>query len=56
MMQLHPDGGVMVIPVGPDGGYQRLYKVERLRENREFNMSDFKIQMLLGVRYVPLVH
>lgn len=56
MMQLRPDGGVMVIPVGPDGGYQQLYRVERLRENEDFNESDFFIRMLLGVRYVPLVH
>jgi len=56
MMQLSPDGGVMVIPIGPDGGYQHLYRVERLRDNKEFNESDFLIRMLLGVRYVPLVH
>ncbi len=56
MMQLNPNGGVMIIPVGPDGGVQNLYRVERLRDNTIFKESDFSIQTLLGVRYVPLVH
>jgi protein-L-isoaspartate(D-aspartate) O-methyltransferase len=56
MMQLHPEGGCMVIPVGPDGGVQNLYKVERLRDGSTFKEQDFKIRALLGVRYVPLVH
>lgn len=55
MMQLHPQGGCMVIPVGPDGGVQNLYKVERLRDGDTFKQQDFKIKALLGVRYVPLV-
>lgn len=55
MMQLNPEGGVMVIPVGPDGGVQNLYKVERFRDNDDFNEHDFNIKALLGVRYVPLI-
>jgi len=55
MMQLNPEGGVMVIPVGPDGGVQNLYKVERLRDNDDFSEQDFQIKALLGVRYVPLI-
>ena len=56
MMQLHPNGGVMVIPVGADNSVQNLYKVERLRDSAHYNRDDFRIQSLLGVRYVPLVH
>eukprot|EP00592_Proboscia_alata_P013598 CAMPEP_0194386784 /NCGR_PEP_ID=MMETSP0174-20130528/88450_1 /TAXON_ID=216777 /ORGANISM="Proboscia alata, Strain PI-D3" /LENGTH=250 /DNA_ID=CAMNT_0039176329 /DNA_START=123 /DNA_END=875 /DNA_ORIENTATION=+ len=55
MMQLDV-GGVMVIPVGPDGGVQNLYKVERLRNGDQFQKEDFTFDNLLGVRYVPLVH
>lgn len=55
MMQLAV-GGVMVIPVGPDGGVQSLYKVVRLRNADSFQKHDFSFQNLLGVRYVPLVH
>jgi len=55
MMQLHPNGGVMVIPVGANLGAQNLYRVERLRGNNVFNQNDFAIRSLLGVRYVPLV-
>ena len=55
MMQLHPNGGVMVIPVGPNGGVQNLYRVERLRGADSFSEKDFSIHTLLGVRYVPLV-
>jgi protein-L-isoaspartate(D-aspartate) O-methyltransferase len=55
MMQLNPQGGCMVIPVGPDGGVQNLYRVERLRDGTTFKQEDFKIKALLGVRYVPLV-
>mmetsp|Transcript_30658 Transcript_30658/g.44578 ORF Transcript_30658/g.44578 Transcript_30658/m.44578 type:complete len:350 (+) Transcript_30658:175-1224(+) len=54
MMQLAV-GGVMVIPVGPDGGIQNLYRVEKLRESPTFHGEDFAIDRLLGVRYVPLV-
>jgi protein-L-isoaspartate(D-aspartate) O-methyltransferase len=56
MMQLYPNGGVMVIPVGADGGVQNLYRVERLRDGDVFKETDFSIRTLLGVRYVPLVH
>jgi len=55
MMQLVPKGGVMVIPVGPDGGAQNLYRVERVRDNDVFDRGDFAISSLIGVRYVPLV-
>jgi protein-L-isoaspartate(D-aspartate) O-methyltransferase len=46
-------GGVLIIPVGPDGGVQNLYRVERLSDG--FTQEDFRITELLGVRYVPLV-
>mmetsp|Transcript_17643 Transcript_17643/g.28537 ORF Transcript_17643/g.28537 Transcript_17643/m.28537 type:complete len:217 (-) Transcript_17643:233-883(-) len=66
-------GGVMVVPVGPDGGTQYLYMVERvgdagvvvglnngdgeLGSGRKggFREEDYKVQKVLGVRYVPLV-
>jgi protein-L-isoaspartate(D-aspartate) O-methyltransferase len=56
MMQLNPRGGCMIIPVGSNGSIQNLYKIERVRDNSVYNKDDFKIQNLLGVRYVPLVH
>ena len=56
MMQLYPHRGVMVIPVGADNSLQNLYRVVRLRENKEFKKEDFQIQNLLAVRYVPLIH
>ena len=46
-------GGVLIIPVGPEGGIQNLYRVERLSDG--FTQEDFRITELLGVRYVPLV-
>ena len=55
MMQLNPNEGVMIIPVGATNSVQTLYKVERLRDNDHFLLDDFRIQNLLGVRYVPLV-
>jgi len=55
MMQLRV-GGVMLVPVGPEGGSQGFYKVERLKESSQFNEKDFRKQYLLGVIYVPLVH
>jgi protein-L-isoaspartate(D-aspartate) O-methyltransferase len=42
------DGGVLVIPVGPPGGYQELWKIRR--EGNVFDSSS-----LGGVRFVPLV-
>ena len=58
-------GGMMVIPVGPDGGTQYLYKVERVGDHSGgggekaatsgFNEDDYVVQRVLGVRYVPLV-
>jgi protein-L-isoaspartate(D-aspartate) O-methyltransferase len=40
-------GGVMVIPVGPVGGYQELWKITRIEENK------FERKSLGGVRFVP---
>jgi protein-L-isoaspartate(D-aspartate) O-methyltransferase len=63
MMQLAP-GGVMVVPVGPDGGIQYLYRVERVGdggnvvgvdESKGFKEDDYQVFRVLGVRYVPLV-
>ena len=58
MMQLAV-GGRMVIPVGPDGGYQNLYRVDRINNessgSTNFNEKDYIVKQLLGVRYVPLV-
>ena len=52
-------GGRMVCPVGPDGGIQYLYRIDRVKQSDESNSSfqknDFNVQELLGVRYVPLV-
>lgn len=62
-------GGVMVIPVGPDGGTQYLYQVERVGDEGEvvgssdantggsngFREEDYHAKRILGVRYVPLV-
>lgn len=60
-------GGVMVIPVGPDGGSQYLYRVERVSDDggvvgvsadfskAGFREDDFNVYKVLGVRYVPLV-
>lgn len=44
--QLNPDGGRMVIPIGPPGGYQALWLVER--QGDEVDM-----QQVLEVRFVP---
>jgi len=54
MMQLAP-GGVMVCPVGPDGGIQNLYRIQKLRDSPTFAEEDFEIKGLMGVRYVPLL-
>lgn len=48
-------GGVMIVPIGPDGGTQGLYKVIRERLADQFHLEDFCITKLLDVRYVPLV-
>ncbi len=42
-------GGILVIPVGPVGGYQELWKVERTGE------ESYESTSLGGVRFVPLV-
>jgi protein-L-isoaspartate(D-aspartate) O-methyltransferase len=42
-------GGVMVIPVGPVGGIQELWRITRLADD------DFESSSLGGVRFVPLV-
>jgi protein-L-isoaspartate(D-aspartate) O-methyltransferase len=53
-------GGRMIIPMGPDGGFQNLYKIDRVAKSSSpatsFTESDYTIKPLLGVRYVPLVH
>jgi len=58
-------GGVMVVPVGPVGGVQNLYRVERVGCDGDddggsggggYRKEDFEIVELFGVRYVPLVH
>jgi protein-L-isoaspartate(D-aspartate) O-methyltransferase len=42
------EGGVLIIPVGPVGGYQELWKVTRLEGAR------YQPESLGGVRFVPL--
>jgi protein-L-isoaspartate(D-aspartate) O-methyltransferase len=44
--QLDPDGGRMVIPIGPPGGYQSLWVLERQGEN-------VAMQRVLDVAFVP---
>jgi protein-L-isoaspartate O-methyltransferase len=39
---------VMVIPVGPVGGYQELWKITRVSE------EEVRSESLGGVRFVPL--
>jgi len=46
-------GGVLIVPVGPEGGTQNLYRVERSGDG--LSERDFKFTESLGVRYVPLV-
>jgi protein-L-isoaspartate(D-aspartate) O-methyltransferase len=51
--------GVLIVPVGPNGGIQHLYKVERIAVTApEYGYSplDYRVTRLLGVRYVPLIH
>jgi protein-L-isoaspartate(D-aspartate) O-methyltransferase len=47
--------GILIVPVGPNGGTQYLYKVERVAESPEYSPLDYRVTRLLGVRYVPLV-
>jgi len=42
------DGGVMVLPLGPHAGAQRLVKLTKTKE-------DFAREPLIGVRFVPLL-
>jgi protein-L-isoaspartate(D-aspartate) O-methyltransferase len=49
-------GGVLIVPIGPDGGTQYLYRVERVAASPHFAPTDYKVHELLGVRYVPLIH
>jgi protein-L-isoaspartate(D-aspartate) O-methyltransferase len=42
------DGGIMVIPVGPVGGYQELWRITRLGE------GEYARESLGGVLFVPL--
>jgi protein-L-isoaspartate O-methyltransferase len=52
-------GGVLIVPIGPTGGTQYLYRVDRVAQASEdpgaFVEADYRIKELLGVRYVPLV-
>ncbi len=41
-------GGVLVIPLGPPGGYQELWRIERVAED------DYRSTNLGGVLFVPL--
>ncbi|MEJ2011348.1 MAG: protein-L-isoaspartate(D-aspartate) O-methyltransferase [Anaerolineales bacterium] len=41
-------GGVLVIPVGPVGGFQELWQIERVSE------TEFESASLGGVQFVPL--
>jgi protein-L-isoaspartate(D-aspartate) O-methyltransferase len=45
--QLSPDGGRMVVPIGPPGGYQSLWLIVR-------NGDDVEMQQVLDVAFVPL--
>jgi protein-L-isoaspartate(D-aspartate) O-methyltransferase len=48
--------GVLIVPVGPNGGTQHLYKVERIAESPTYSPLDYRVTRLLGVRYVPLIN
>ena len=48
LKQLHPDGGRLVVPVGPQDGEQ--YLMMYIRQG-----DDIVSRELMGVRYVPLV-
>ena len=60
-MHLLKVGGIMVVPVGVE--VQDFLSIERINGNaasewdphRKLNPNDFKIESLMGVRYVPLV-
>ncbi|KNC50865.1 protein-L-isoaspartate O-methyltransferase [Thecamonas trahens ATCC 50062] len=41
-------GGRLIIPVGPDGGYQELVQVDRV------DADSYSETVLMGVKYVPL--
>jgi protein-L-isoaspartate(D-aspartate) O-methyltransferase len=59
-------GGIMIIPIGRQNDNQALYKIVRVHNHQqeenndddsdEFHKEDFRVQPLMGVRYVPLVH
>lgn len=48
-------GGIMVIPIGPEGWIQYFYRVVRIDETGNPD-KDFKKIKLMSVRYVPLIH
>jgi protein-L-isoaspartate(D-aspartate) O-methyltransferase len=52
-------GGIMIVPVGPVGGLQKLYSIYRVdqKSTNSHNIvrDDFLVKELLGVIYVPLV-
>jgi protein-L-isoaspartate(D-aspartate) O-methyltransferase len=39
MVQLK-EGGVLIVPVGPDGGAQTLYHIEKLKDRSDFHKED----------------
>ncbi|GAB5036588.1 protein-l-isoaspartate(d-aspartate) o-methyltransferase-like [Nannochloropsis oceanica] len=47
-------GGIMILPVGPEGGNQALIRVEKIKDHGPIEET-YVAQELLGVRYVPLV-
>mmetsp|Transcript_24889 Transcript_24889/g.36707 ORF Transcript_24889/g.36707 Transcript_24889/m.36707 type:complete len:235 (+) Transcript_24889:95-799(+) len=54
LLQGLKNGGRMVIPVGPEHGNQELLQVDRIGSSGDAR-RDFRVQKLMGVRYVPLV-
>lgn len=55
MMQLKV-GGIMIVPIGPAGGTQTLYRILKIQEAPRFEPQNFAVKELLAVRYVPLIH
>ncbi|KAI2510944.1 Protein-L-isoaspartate(D-aspartate) O-methyltransferase (PCMT) [Fragilaria crotonensis] len=55
MMQLKV-GGIMIVPIGREGGAQSLFRIHEVNEAPQFDPENFVVQEMLGVRYVPLIH
>jgi protein-L-isoaspartate(D-aspartate) O-methyltransferase len=55
MMQLKV-GGIMIVPIGPAGGTQTLFRISKIQEAPQFDPQNFLVKELLAVRYVPLIH